>query len=174
MPSSMPSGMLAASLRPTPVEAPAVRTDDPKSGGCFTGWLMVDELEPLVFAGYLIAFFVGVAATIAWQSCVGTAGQATASAASLPDQQPPNAILLDTVRRSIDRLAAGQEKMTREINEMRAAQFVPYGNAEPSPRLAPAPVPNPVQRPSQAPAEADTGSGWRRQPCCQWPASSTR
>jgi hypothetical protein len=168
--SSMPSGMLATSLRPTPIEAPAVRLADSKDDWFSKGALAINKLEPFPFARYLIAFFIGVAVTMAWQSFIGTAGQAIASAAGGPDQPPPNAILLDTMRRSIDRLAAGQERIMREISRMRAAQFVPYESAELSPGLAPALAPNPVQRPSQA----DAGSDWRRQPCCQWPASSTR
>lgn len=186
---AMPSGVLAASLRPKPVEAPPVRPANLRNDLLSKGRLFLDQLDPLVAARYLIVFFIGVVATVAWQSYVNPAGQAIASAATPPDQQL-NAILLDTVRRSIDRittriasgeeqitrsvdqLAAGQEQMTREINKLRAV--VLYKNAEPSPRSASAPALNPALRPSQAPVEADARSDWRRQPCCQWPVSSTR
>lgn len=186
---AMPCRFVAASLRPAPVQTPPARSSVLANKLFSTGRLLLDKLDPLVCAHYLIAFFVGIAATIAWQACVGPAEQA--AAANLPDQQLVNAISLDTARRSIDRmatsianleeeitgridqldagqeqLAASQEQMTREIAKLQAAAR----NMEPSLRPAPAPV----QRPSQVPAEADVRSNWRRQPCCQWPVSSAR
>jgi len=175
-------------LRPAPVTPPAGSSD--LANRLFsTGRVLLDKLDPLVCARYLIAFFIGVAATIAWQACVGPAEQT--AAASPPDQQMLNAISLDTARRSIDRmatsiaaleeeisnridqlgrgqdqLAASQEEMTREIANLQAASR----NMEPSLR----PAPTPAQRQPQAPAGAEARSDWRRQPCCQWPVSSAR
>jgi hypothetical protein len=93
-----------------------------------------------------------------------------------PEQQQLNAISLDAVRQSIDRIAtgiaagqeqitrtvdriatsvvAGQDQMTREISKLQAVeQYVLYKNSEPPPRPSPAPArkPVPVPQPSQAP-----------------------
>jgi hypothetical protein len=167
---AIPSGFLAASLRPEPVQAPPVadRTLHWPSNG--RRWL--DKLDPLAFSRYLIAFFMGVVATVAWQCYLQSTGQAVPFVATPPEQQI-NAILLDTVRRSIDRLAASQEQMTREINKLQAGQFVLYRHAEPSPRSnsAPATTPASTMPPSHGAAEADARADWRRQPCCQWPGS---
>ena len=186
---AIPPGVLAASLRPEPVEAPLGGAADLRNDLFSYGRPLLDWLDPLAAARYLIAFLVGAAATVAWQSYINPTGQAIASAATAPDQQL-NAILLDTMRRSIERiaagiatgeeqitrsvgqLAAGQEQMTREINKLQAV--VLYKNAEPPSRSASAPALNPSPRPSQASNEADARSDWRRQPCCQWPVSSTR
>jgi hypothetical protein len=185
----MPSGVLAPSLRPRPVEAPPVRPAGLSDDLFSNGRLFLDQLDPLAAVRYLIAFLIGVAVTVAWQSYVNPAGQAIASTANSSDRQL-NAILLDTVRRSVDRintgissgqeqisrsvdkLVAGQDQITREINKLQAV--VLYKNAEPSLRSASAPALNPALRPSQAPVEADARPDWRRQPCCQWPVSSTR
>jgi hypothetical protein len=190
----MPSRFLAASLRATPVEAPSAAPADLDKWFSLVR-LLLDKLDPLAFARYLIAFFIGSVATIAWQSYVGSAGPAAASAATRPEQQQLNAILLDSARRTIDRLAANiatieeqitrsvdqlgagqeqlaasQEQMTREIARL---QVLLSKNTELSLRMSAAPAPKPVQRPSPAPAEAVARSDdWRRQPCCQWPASS--
>ncbi len=186
---AMPPGVLAASLRPEPVEAPPASPADQRNDLFSNRRLFLEQLDPFVVARYLVAFFVGVVATLAWQSHLNRTGLAITSAATPPDHQL-NAILLDTMRRSIDQigtdvatgeeqmtrsiahLASGQEQLTREINKLQAV--VLYKNAEPSPRSASAPAINPTQRPSQAAVEADARSDWRRQPCCQWPVSSTR
>jgi hypothetical protein len=149
------SGVLAASLRPTPLKIPTGYPADSDGGWFSDAWLLIDELRPLVLARYLITFFVGVAATVAWQSYVGTVRSAIAFTKPA-DQQPPNAILLDTLRGRISRLTADQEQMAREINKLRAA------------------APTAVLWPSQVPVEADTRSDWRQQPCCQWPPSNTQ
>jgi hypothetical protein len=187
---TIPITFLAASLRPTPVEAPPASPSDLKNELFANARRLLNKLAPLAFARYLIAFFVGVVVTVAWQSWGGPA------AATAPDYQQLNAILLDSVRQRIDRvatrvanieelmtrgvdqlgagqeqLAASHEQMTRDIAKLQAAVS---RNTEPSPRLAPGPAPGAVHRPLQAPTEADARSAWRRQPCCQWPASSSR
>jgi hypothetical protein len=186
---AMPSGVLAASLRPEPVEAPPVSPSDQRNDLFSNGRLFLDQLAPFVVARYMIGFIIGVVATIAWQSNVNRTGLAIMSAGAPPDQHL-NAILLDTVRRSIDQigtdiatgekqmtrsidqLASGQEQMTREINKLQAV--VLYRSAEPSSRSTPVSSPNPAPRLSQTPVEAVARSDWRRQPCCQWPASVAR
>ncbi len=188
---ALPSGFLAPSLRPTPVEVPPACETDPKEEWLSNWRLASDNFHPLAFARYLIAFFIGVAAAVVWQSYVDPAGQAIASAATPPDQQQFNAILLDSMRRSIDRIAtdigtlqeeitrgvdqlgAGQDQMAREITKLQPVQSMLYANADPLLHLAPARQPNPAVRSSQAPI-ADARSDWRRQTCCQWPASSVR
>src|SRR5262249_23179222 len=64
---AIPCGFLAASLRPTPVEAPPAGVTD-LDRWFSHGRLLLDKLDPLAFARYLIAFFIGVAAAVAWQS----------------------------------------------------------------------------------------------------------
>jgi hypothetical protein len=67
-------------------------------------WL--GKLSPLAFARYLITFFIGVAATLAWQSHRDMPKEEVAAAAP---------VSLDSVRQSIDKLAA-------EITKVRAAE----------------------------------------------------
>jgi hypothetical protein len=207
---TMPIRFLAASLRPTPVEAPPASSADLIDELVANGRRLRDRLRaswsivapsaaPLAFARYLIAFFIGAAVTMAWQSRVSPAGAVIAAAAAPPDQQQLNAMLLDSMRQGIDRLAthvasveeqmthgldqigagqeqlaAGYEQMTRDMAKLQAALS---RTTEPAPRPAPAPTPGftTTHRSSQpAPTEADIRSDWRRQPCCQWPASSSR
>jgi hypothetical protein len=184
---TIPITFLAASLRPTPVEAPPESPSDLKNELFADAQRLLDKLTPLAFARYLIAFFIGVVATVAWQSWDGRA------AAIPPGHQQPNAILLDSIKQRIDRivthvaslqeqltrgvdlleagqeqLAASHDQMTRDIAKLQAAVSK---NPEPLPRLAHGPV-SVVHRQLQAPTEADARSDWRRQPCCQWPAST--
>jgi hypothetical protein len=165
---AIPSGFLAASLRPEPVQAPVADQNIHRSPN---GGRLLDKLDPFAFSRYLIAFFVGVVATVAWQCYLESTGQAVPSVAAPPDQQI-NAILLDTVRRSIDRLAASQEQMTREIDKLQAGQFVLYRRAEPSTSTSATTRTSNLNMPaSQGQAEVDARADWRRQPCCQWPGS---
>jgi len=133
-------------------------------------WPWLGKRAPLALA--LITFCVGVAATSAWQSYGGAAremiassfprlgwsvpqatpvarntpdtGAPAAPAAPSSDQQQLNAISLDldAVRQSVDRIAASQEQMTREITKLQPIeQYILHENSEP-------PVPKPVPRPS--------------------------
>jgi hypothetical protein len=155
-----------AAGRPAKVKNDQLTTSRPSFG----------KRASLAFAYYMIVFSIGVAATLAWQTYGDATRQLIAPAASLPDQQQPNAISLDldAVRRSIDglaiaigasiatsqeqitrnvdQLAAGQEQMTREITKLQAVErYVLYKNSDPPPRPAPAQLPKPAPRPSQAP-----------------------
>jgi hypothetical protein len=188
---ALPSGFLAPSLRPTPLDVPPASPSDPEKERLSNWRLASDKLCPLAVARYLITFFIGVVAAIVWQSYIDPAGQAIASAATPHDQQQLNAILLDSMRRSIDRIAtdigtleeqisrsvdqlgASQDQMAREITKLQPVQSILYANAEPLLHWAPARQSNPVVRSSQAPI-ADARSDSRRQTCCQWPASSMR
>lgn len=158
-----PSPFLAASLRPDPVVAP-VSQDVPLLA---LGKRLSERLDPVSFSRYLVAFFIGVAATLTWQSYLGSTAQAFVAN---PADQQVNTILLDAVRRSVDKLAAGQEQIAHEINKIQAAQFVLYSHpADPHATAPAAPAGAGTGTP---PAEADARSDWRRQPCCQWPASN--
>ena len=64
------------------------------------------KLTPLAFARYLITFFIGVIATLAWQSYRGPTREEMIAVAPAS---------LDSVRQSIDKLAA-------EIIKVRAAE----------------------------------------------------
>jgi hypothetical protein len=102
-------------------------------------------------ARFLITLFIGVAATLAWQSYGDAAREMIASAspqlgwlappaapvartapdviappapaAPAPDQQQLNDMQLGlaAVRQSVDQLAAGQEQMARDITKLQAA-----------------------------------------------------
>jgi hypothetical protein len=80
---------------------------------------------------------------------------AAAPAAPSPDQQQLNAMSLGlaAVRQSVDRLAAGQEQMTRDITKLEAAeQQILQKISAPPPRPAEAPARKPVPlAPPQAP-----------------------
>jgi hypothetical protein len=173
MSSPKPSEFFAASLLKQSVEAPPARSADLKndqSPNRSSSWL--GKLAPLAFARYLIAFFIGVTATVGWQTYGDAAREMIAPAASSADQQRFNALGLDLdevrqsidrvatsiatsqeqITRSVDQLAAGQQQMTREITKLQAVeQYVLYKNSEPAQRPAPAPMSKPVWRPSQAP-----------------------
>jgi hypothetical protein len=120
-------------------------------------------------ARFLITFYVGVAATLAWQSYSDAARQIiarlspqlgwlapqAADAQTVPDTvgeitQNVDRIVAtsqEQIAHSVDRLAAGQEQMAREISKLQAiSQYVLSKNSEPSPRPAPAPTPKPGTR----------------------------
>jgi hypothetical protein len=95
-------------------------------------WLSLTDLTPLTFARYLIAFFIGVVATVAWQSYRGGTKEYTVAAT-------PAA--LDSVRQSVDNLAA-------EITKIRAVEQNILERISASPPAVAAPARNPAQRPS--------------------------
>lgn len=98
-----------------------------------TAWSSLSELTPLTFARYLIAFFVGVIAAVAWQSHRG--GTAEETVAVTP-------AALYSVRQSVDNLAA-------EITKIKAVEqdILVRISAPPPPPVA-TPVRNPAPRPS--------------------------
>jgi hypothetical protein len=134
---------------------------------------LLARLDPLAFARYLIVFFVGVAATLAWHSYRGTAREPIAPASSQSEQQLKTMSLnLDAVRQSVERiaygiaagqeqmtrnvgqLASGQEQMMREMSELQTVeQYVLDRISAPPPRPAPTPVSKPVLRSPQAPIQ---------------------
>src|SRR6266481_3741091 len=167
------------------VEAPAIRPADLQNDRSPKRRQPLGGRVPLAVARFLITFCVGVAATLAWQSYGDAAREMiansspqlswlapqaapvaqsapdaiapAASPAAAADPQPLSSVSLDldAVRQSVDRIAAGQEQMAREINKLQAIeQYMLYKNSEPPsrPAAAPAPAPRPVPRPAQAPA----------------------
>jgi len=171
MPSSTQSEFFAASLLVKPsVEAPVVRPADLKNDQFLNGWSWLGKLDPLAFTRYMMALFIGVTATLAWQGY----GDATRGpAAPSPDRQQLNAMSLDldAVRQSVDQIAtsfaASQEQMKRSVDQLAAAQkWMTHdfnGKLQaveqnildkismPPPRPAPAPARHPILRPSHAP-----------------------
>ena len=147
---------LPASLFDIPAEAPTIRSADLKNDRYPNGRSSLGKRALLALVRFLIIFCIGVSATLAWQSYGDSARAMIASSyrqlswlapqakpvaqnspdviglasstASSPDQQQPNAILLDldAVRQSIDRIASsiasGQEQMTSSADRIAATQ----------------------------------------------------
>jgi hypothetical protein len=114
---------------------------------------------PFAFARFLTIFFIGVAATLIWQSYGGAAREAiaswsphlgwlappTAPAGASPDQLAAVSRGLAVVRQSIDKLAADITKL--EATQQDAIDRTPT----PSPSPARVPARKPVPPPSRAP-----------------------
>ena len=146
---------LPASLFDIPAEAPTIRPADLKNDRYPNERSSLGKRALLALVRFLIIFCIGVSATLAWQSYGDSAREMIASSyrqlswlaqakpvaqnspdviglasstASSPDQQQPNAILvdLDAVRQSIDRIAtsiaSGQEQMTSSADRIAATQ----------------------------------------------------
>src|SRR5712672_943390 len=158
------------SAEPAPIRLADLRNDQLPSGRLSLGNLdplgRLGRLEPLAFARYLITFSIGVAVALAWQSY----GNATRDAASLKAisidrdavRQSLDRIATSVatsqeqmarrIERSIERLAAGQEQTTRQINDMQTfEQYVVDRISTLPPRPTPTTVSKPVQRPPQIP-----------------------
>jgi hypothetical protein len=174
--SAMPSPAQSkryASLLPVElsVEAPAGRAADLKNDRFRNGEPSLGKHASRPFARFLVTFYIGVAATLAWQSYSDAARQIIARLSPQLGWLAPRAAVAQTVpdtigqitrsvdqivtasqeqmTRRVDQLAAGQEQMTREIIKLQAiSQYAK--NSEPPLRPASAPVRSPVLRPSQA------------------------
>ena len=155
-------------------EAPAIRLADLKNDRFPSGRLSLGNLDPLAklgtldplaFARYLIAFSIGVAVALAWQSY----GNATREAALLKAisldrdavRQSLDRIVTSVatsqeqmtrrIERGIDRLAAGQEQTTREISDLQTfEQYVLDRISTPPPRSSPTTASKPALRSPQA------------------------
>ncbi len=147
---------LPASLFDIPAEAPTIRPADLKNDRYPKGRSSLGKRALIALVRFLIISCIGVSATLAWQSYGDPAREMIASwypqlswlapqaepvpqkapdviglawrTASSPDQQQPNAILLDldAVRQSIDRIAtsiaSSQEQMTSSTDRIAASQ----------------------------------------------------
>jgi hypothetical protein len=120
-----------------------------------------DKLVPFAFARFLMIFFIGVAATLAWQAYGGAARDAIASwsprlgwlapatppAGSSSDRIKATSLALAAVRQSIDKLAI-------EIGKLQATdQGAPDRISAPPPSQVGVPARKPVAppQPSRAP-----------------------
>ncbi|HKD28281.1 MAG TPA: hypothetical protein VKC66_20560 [Xanthobacteraceae bacterium] len=155
-------------------QSASVRPANPKNNQ--NEWPSLGSKSPLALARDLMAVFMGVVATLAWQSYGDNAKHLIAYTASAPDHQQFNGMPLDLdavrrsidglaisiaasittsqerVARSVDQLAAGHEQMTRDFNSKLEAveQAILDKISAPPPRPTPAPTRNPILRPSQA------------------------
>lgn len=98
-------------------------------------WSWLGKLDPLAFARYLTAFFIGVAATLAWQSYRDAPKEEMIVAAPAS---------LDSVRQSVDKLAAEIAKL--QVAERDILDRISTALSHPAAN----PARNPVPRPSQA------------------------
>ena len=137
-------------------EAPAVRAADAKNDRLPNGYPSRGRRAALPLARFLFTFYIGVAATLAWQSYSDAARQIiaglspqlawlapqAAAAQAAPDPIDPItrgvdriattiAASQDQIVRSVENLAAGQERMTREISKLQTIdQYLLYRDAE--------------------------------------------
>ncbi len=173
--SELYKGLLPVELS---IEAPAVYAADLENDRFANEQPSFGKRASRPLARFLITFYLGVAATLAWQSYSDPARQIIASSSPQLGWLAPQAAVAKTVpntieqitmrivdriatsiaaaqeqiTRSVDQLAAGQEQMTREINELQTVeQYVLDKISTPAPRPAPIPISKPVLRPSQAP-----------------------
>ena len=124
-----PAGLLPVepSTDPPPVRPPALENEQPP----------VRKRASRALARFLMAFCIGVAATLAWQSYGDAARQIIANSypqlrwlapqaelVAPPFDQQLNAMSfkIDAMVESIDQIAAGQEQMARTINQIVAGQ----------------------------------------------------
>jgi hypothetical protein len=156
------------------IDAPAVCAADLRNDRFANDHPSFGKRTSRALARFLITFYIGVAATLAWQTYSDAARQTIAGLspqlgwlAPGPAATPtvPNTIEQITrnvdrivaasqeqITRGIDHLAGGQEEITREMIRLRAlSQYGPYKNSEPSPRPASATVSKSVLRSSHVP-----------------------
>jgi hypothetical protein len=155
------------------VEVPAIRLADLKNnptGRSSLGYVdplgRLARLEPLAFARYLITFSFGVAVALAWQSYGNTTRDTAALKAISLDRDAVRQSLdriangvatsqeqmTRRIERGIDRLAAGQEQTTRDINDLQTVeQYVLDRISTLQTRLAPTAASKPVLRSPQVP-----------------------
>jgi hypothetical protein len=155
------------------VEVPAIRLADLKNNPTGRSSLgnvdplgRLGRLEPLAFARYLITFSIGVAVALAWQS-YGNATRDTAALKAISLDRDAVRQSLDRIangvatsqeqmarriERGIDRLAAGQEQTTRDVNDLQTVeQYVLDRISTLQTRLAPTAASKPVFRSPQVP-----------------------
>ena len=142
--SEFSAGLLPVKL---PVVAPAVRPVGPTNEQLSSALPSLGRRTSFALVRFLIAFGIGVAATLAWQSHGDVAremiansspqlgwlaAQAAPVARSAPDMiapatpavPSPNAMSLDfdALRQSVDRIAASQEQTTRIVDQLTVSQ----------------------------------------------------
>jgi hypothetical protein len=163
--SELYKGLLPVELS---IEAPAVHAADLENDRFANEQPSFGKRASRPLARFLITFYIGVAATLAWQSYSDTARQIIASLSPQLGWLAPRAAVAQTVpdtieqmtrsvdrivtasqeqmTRRVDQLAAGQEQITREITKLQTIQqYILYKSSEP-PRPAPSPTPKPATR----------------------------
>jgi len=157
------------------VEAPAIRLADLKndpSGRPSLGNLdplgRLGRLDPLAFARYLITFSIGIAVALVWQSYGNATREATSLKAISLDidaarqsmdriatgQEQMTRRIEHSIERNTDRLATGQDETTREISDLQTfEQYVLHRISMLPPRPAPTTASKPVLRSPQAPIQ---------------------
>ena len=139
---------------------------------------------------FLVAFNIGVAAALAWQSYGDAARQAVArlspqlgwlatsaaAAPTIPDMSEPTtpsvdrtvAARLEQIARSVDQLVQGQEQIMREMIRLQAiSHYAPYNNPEPQPPAlytTSEPPPRPVHAPARNPVQRQPQATTVREP----------
>jgi len=171
----------SADLCPTEPSVDAtLRPADPNNDGFASERRSLGNRASRALARFLITFCIGVAAALAWQSYGGAAREMIASsspqlgwlapqaapvAQTAPDMivpAPPAAPSPDleqlktgiaVVQQGVDRLAASQEQLTRDLTQLQAAeQDILHKISAPPPSSAAAPARKPAPlTPPQAP-----------------------
>jgi hypothetical protein len=101
-------------------------------------WSSLTEFSALFLARYMIAVFTGVVATVAWQSYHSGTKEETVAAPAVTATEAA----LDSMRQSIDKLAA-------QITRVEAVeQDILERISVPPPQPVASPARNPAQRPS--------------------------
>src|SRR5579883_506303 len=117
------------------------------------------ERSSRAVARFLVTFYIGVIATLAWQSYSDAARRFIAGLSPHLGWLAPQASgaqtspdPIDEITHNVDRIvAASQEQMARDVIKLQAiSQYGPYKNSEPPPRPLPASARNAVQRTLQA------------------------
>jgi hypothetical protein len=114
----------------------------PRNAGNLTtrAWSRLGKLVPLAFVRFLIAFFIGVAATLGWQSYgslaretvagwsphLGWLAPSAAPAVASGEQRKATSLALAAVRQSVDKLAS-------EIAKLQQVQVAPDKTSASSP-----------------------------------------
>ncbi len=101
--------------------------------------LWLGKLVPFAFVRFLMIFFIGVAATLAWQSYAGGARKAIASwsphlgwlapaaapAGASPERLKATSVALAAVRQSVDKLATEISKLRAQGTSDRTSSAAP-------------------------------------------------
>jgi len=137
-----------------PLHEPPARDPPARYRPPALSWLR--KLVPFTFVRFLMIFFIGVVATLAWQSYGRIAREVIASwlapgpvaqAASAPFADASSDELL-AMSRSLTALREGVDKLAADITRLQATrQVTPDGTAAHSPSTAEVPMPKPLPPP---------------------------
>jgi hypothetical protein len=144
-----------------PLHEPSARDPPAKAVTSVRPWLR--RLVPFAFVRFLMIFFIGVVATLAWQSYCRAAREVIASwlapgplaqAAPIPFADASSDDLL-AMSRSLAALRDGVDKLAADITRLQATKHgTPHAASAPLPSSAEVPVQKPAPQaptPSRAP-----------------------